>query len=206
MENKKTYTTIYRPSAIPSLLKTARERSVNTNMRQKKQLAKELGISQPRLSNIEDGVSVCPLDLALEWCRAVNDRTTEQAILHIFGTALPPTHPALVRNLPSQLVNHLEQLEEGINVTRRLLQIYADARPDKPFDAAQINEIEELAVQIVDTDQSSGCVLDSMALNWNINKDGVIDRWVLKTMNDGVIVRSSERLAQIKRVDMIGTM
>ncbi|WP_217988213.1 helix-turn-helix domain-containing protein [Terribacillus saccharophilus] len=187
-------------------MKTARERSVNTNMRQKKQLAEELGISQTRLSNIEDGMSVCPLDLALEWCRAVNDRTTEQAILHIFGTALPPTHPALVRNLPSQLVNHLEQLEEGINVTRRLLQIYADARPDKPFDAAQINEIEELAVQIVDTDQSSGCVLDSMALNWNINKDGVIDRWVLKTMNDGVIVRSSERLAQIKRVDMIGTM
>jgi len=204
MENKKTYTTIYRPSAIPSLLKTARERSVNANMRQKKQLAEALGISPARLSNIEDGTAVCPLDLAIDWCRAVDDAVTEKAILYIHGTALPPTHPRLIRDLASQLVNHLEQLEEGRQATRRLLEIYADIKPDMPLSESQLNEVEDLALQIVDTDQSSECVLDSISLNWGIDRKRVTDKWVLKTWNGGVIIRSSERLAQIKKADSMG--
>lgn len=190
---------IYRASSIARILRIARERSVNENLRTKTALAEELGITALRLTNMEKGTSLIPLDLAYEWCKAVEDKTAWRAIMHAYGESLPPTDPQLLNSVANQLTNYIEQSQQGIRAAERLLQISKDRRPKLAFSDKQVDEIINLATEIRDTDQSSECVLDSLAMNWNVCTDEVDRRWIQEAAVDRVIVTSLKQLDEIKR-------
>ncbi|WP_153465045.1 helix-turn-helix domain-containing protein [Sediminibacillus terrae] len=190
---------IYRTSSVPSLLRIARERSDNPNMRAKVTLSEELGIDRKRLSRMEEGTSPIPLDLAYEWCKVCGDMVAWRAIKHVYGDGLPPTDPRLIESLPNQLQNYIEQAEEGIKAAKKLLDMSADLRPGIGFNNQQLEEIETLATEIRDTDQASECVLDSLTINWGVSLEEVDRRWTQQALADHIVIPSVDQMDEIKR-------
>jgi hypothetical protein len=199
MPNTASKLKIYRTLRIKDILRIARERAVNPNMRTKKALSDALGITYMRLSGMEDGTSQIPMELAYEWCQVTGDRSAWQAILHIYGYTLPPTDPRLIESLSDQLTNYIEQAREGMAAAERLQEISSDRRPGVDFDERDIEEILRLAKQIRDTDQSSECVIESLEINWDLCIEDVDRQWTQQALSDHVVVPSIDELDEIKR-------
>lgn len=195
---------VYRPSALGEILKAAREYSVNENIRTKVALSKYLGMTQARLTGIEDGTSRINLNDALDWCEACSDRLARKAVMHIFGVSRIPTDPRLIEKLEQQLVNYIDQAQKGIKAAQELLNFSKDMRPGRKFEERQINEIKEHAGQIDDTYQSAECVLMSIETNWGVSWVDVQNAWTSEALVDRVAVSSVDRLISIEREKVFG--
>lgn len=199
MSNVANMPRIYRTSSIPVILRSARERAVNPNIRTKTALAASLGITYNRLSRMEDGLAEIPLELAYEWCLSVGDRVSWKMILHIYGAGLPATDPRLLESLADQLNDYIEQAQEGILAAEHLKQISKSRRPGMDFTETQTVEIIRLAKQIRDTDQASENVLDSLSINWGVRIDEVDRLWVQKAVANRVVPPTVQHMDEIKR-------
>lgn len=195
---------IYRPSALQTVLQTARECSVNGNVRTKKGLAQAIGISKERVADIENGFSQISQDLALHWCKACEDQLAYQTIMHMFGCDRPPTDPRLVSKLEQQLVNFVDQAEKGIKSAQKLLKISKDMRPGVQLSDSLKNEIKNLAGQIDDTHQAATCVMESIEMNWKVSQAEVINAWTSEAIIDAVAVRSIDEFIRIEKERAFG--
>ncbi|GGE47976.1 hypothetical protein GCM10011391_28450 [Pullulanibacillus camelliae] len=193
------HTTLYGGSAIPTILKIARERSTNENMRTKKALADALGTTPYRIAYIEAGVKQINLEDALEWCKVTEDRTAHKAILHAYGYGLPPTDPRLLQSLPNQLVNYIEQAKQGIEAAEKLLSISTQLRPHQRLDEYLVNDIQRLAEEILDTDQAAECVLESIRINLDVDIEDIRYRWIREALADEVVINTVSKMDEIQR-------
>lgn len=199
MGNRTESFSIYRPSSIRNILKSARERAVNPNMRTKKELSAVLGITYNRLSGMEDGTSQIPMELAYEWCMALEDETSWRMILHTYGASLPPTDPRLTTIPDRQFNNFKKQVKEALEAIEALTEICRDIRPGKKLDEKQMNVVVEHAQQVFDMKQATDCVLDSLKENLGLHIEDVIRRWTQKALVDGVVLQSIKQYDEIKR-------
>lgn len=204
MGNRENAASIYRPSALRIVLRVARECSVNPNVRTKKALSEQIGISKERVADIENGLSRISLDEALHWCDACEDQVARQAILHIFGCDRPPTDPRLIKKLEAQLVNYIDQAAKGIQAAKRLLEISKDMRPGRPIQESKKNEIKELAGQIDDSHQAATCTVESIEMNWGITQAEIINAWTSEAICDEVAISSIDRLVKIEKEKVFG--
>jgi hypothetical protein len=204
MSNKSGPALVYRPSSLGEILKTARECSVNENMRTKAELSEQLGMTVKRMTSIEGNFSRISLNEALDWCDACEDEMARQAVMHIFGVTRIPTDPRLIAKLEQQLVNYIDQAQKGIQAAQRLLQMSKDMRPGQHFGKAQINRIIEDAGQIDDTYQSSECVLLSIEKNWSIRWAEIQNRWMSEAIVDRVAVDSVDQFVKIEKERALG--
>lgn len=199
MGNTSTKTRLYGPQAIGNILRIARERCCQEERRTKRYMARELGITEQRLTNIEKGFSQPPFELAVEWCRIVEDDTALEQIKHIYLDELPPTDPRLLQSVPEQLVNFIRQSNQAIEAAKKLLMLTTELRPGKEFDVNTSLNILKFAEEILDSHQASECVLDSLEVNWGLNRNELYHNWILEAIKDEVIIKSVSQYEDIRK-------
>lgn len=188
-------TTIYRASAIGELLKSSRENSENESLRTKVGLSKALGIDMQRLKNIEDGFSYPDIDLIKRWCSLTNGEVEFQAILNIFGVALPATDPRLVIDLDKQLVNFIQQAKQAIVAADEMLIQQTKLRPDKSIDK-ELNLFIQLGEVFLDIKQAAESVIKSLEMNYRISAQ-IEKNWLQKMLLNGVILSSVDKILEL---------
>lgn len=204
MGNKIGFQSIYRSSALPIILQTARECSIRTDMRTKKAVGVEIGIAPLTVSNIEAGVSQISMDKAIEWCEACRDKLARKAVMHVFGIGRPPTDPRLTRDIGTQLFNYILQLNQGIEAAKELMKIKADMRPGIELSKGQKQRVAELAEEIIDTEQAAECLMESIEINIGVRSEDVQNKWTSEAVSDQVAVSSIERLINLERERVYG--
>lgn len=194
-------TTIYRASSVSELLKSARESSANEEFKTKTGLSKALGIDLQRLRNIEDGFSHPEIELIRKWCELTGGDTEFQAILNIFGVALPPTDPRLLVDLDKQLVNFIEQAKKAIEVASTMLVQQTKLRPDKPIDK-EVNLFITLAEIFFDIKQATESVIKSLEMNYRISEQ-IEKNWLQKMLLDNVLLTSVDKILDMGKENRI---
>ncbi|WP_054634839.1 hypothetical protein [Thalassobacillus sp. C254] len=200
MPNKTRGAQLYKPSAIPLILKIARERACQSERRSKKWLSEHLGITQKRLTNIEDGTAQAPLDLCLEWCDAVEDEVAKEQIQHIYGLGLPPTDPRLLESVPAELANFEKELDEAKKAAdeiKGMSQRFRSWAGLPQRDAEQLQN--DIARQILDIQHAAKCLLHAMKNEWNLNQTYVETDWINRAIHNGVIVHRVSDYEELMR-------
>lgn len=190
MTNTRSRACLYSPSQIGEILKIARERSCQEERRTKRFMAKELGITEQRLTNIEKGFSHPTFEIAADWCRIVEDYVALAKIKHIYRMGLPPTDPRLLISVPNQLTNLIKQAHGAIGAAESLMQISADMRPGRTISDHVATDILKMAEEILDMKQAAEATLQSMQKSWNLNIEEVERNWIQEAIADQVIIPS----------------
>lgn len=199
MANRQGRKRLYSPSAIGKILKIARERACQEEHRTKRYMAEALGITVERLTRMENGTSHIPFEIAVEWCKIVEDDTALAKIKHIYLNELPPTDPRLLQSVADQLVNFIRQAEEAIKAAQELLNISTSQRPGKKMDDSTIKDVYTNAEEILDTYQASQCVLKAMNEQWGMDVDKVKQSWIMEAIAEGVVIPSVTEYENMKK-------
>lgn len=201
MTNKRI--SIYRTSSVNRILQTARENCPDKELSTKKGLANYLGIGIARLTNIECGFSIPPLELSLDWCAAVGDSEAFQMIQHIYGIGLPPTDPRLL-DTTKQLYNLIKQCEEAVQSANKLMEYIRNIRPKKSISVDDIKRNDEIAKQIYDLKQASSITLNSLETQGLISSKNEVGRlWVQKARVDGILIDSFEEYETLRKKELV---
>lgn len=197
MGNAFAKTRLYSPSAIGDILRIARERACQEERRTKRYMALALGITVDRLTRMENGTARVPFEIAIEWCRVVEDETALEQIKHIYGMGLPPTDPRLLDSVPTQLANFIRQANQAIDAAKRLMQMSTDLRPGDQV--SESNEVMRDAEDLLDIKQAAECVLASMKKNWGLNIEKVNQSWMQEAIVDRVVIQSVSEFEKIRK-------
>ncbi|MBM0064970.1 sporulation sigma factor-processing peptidase [Alkalicoccobacillus gibsonii] len=189
---------LYSPSAIGTILKIARERARKDERRTKQFMADSLGISLPRLTRFEDGQSQIPFEMALEWCDICEDYTAKAKIKHIYGLDLPATDPRLLESVTDQLVNFMRQAQQAIDSAKDLLIMGTQIRPGEPASERFISEMYKHAEEILDMKQATESTLQSMSINWELDRQRLRGSWIQEALADKVVIASVSAYEEIK--------
>ena len=199
MSNNLNRVVLYSPSQIGEILKISRERACQEKRRTKRFVSEELGITVQRLTNIEEGFSNPPFELAVDWCQLVEDYTALEKIKHIYQMGLPATDPRLLESVPNQLINLIQQATGAIGAAESLLQISKDMRPDKPISERTSSDMLHLAEEILDLKQAVEATLTSMRTNWGLDIEQVTKNWIQEALADQVIISSVSHFEDIRK-------
>ena len=199
MANKGYQSRLYGPQSIGRILRIARERASQEERRTKRYMAEALGITVDRLTRMENGTAQISFEIAVEWCRIVEDDVALQKIEHIYLNELPPTDPRLLQNVTDQLVNFRRQAEEAIKAVDKLLEISLQQRPGKQMDKNQTEDAYRYAEEILDTYQAAECVLKSMQDQWRLDIDRLKQSWILEAIAEGVVIPSVSAYENLKK-------
>lgn len=189
---------LYSPSSIGSILRIARERACQEERRTKRYMAESLGITVSRLTNIEEGFSQIPFEIAIEWCQIVEDDTALEQIKHIYGMDLPATDPRLLESVQDQLSNFIEQATQSIKAAEDLLRLSKDIRP-RTGTEKYADIILEKAEEILDVKQAASNVLTSLKMKWKLDTDQLHRNWIQEAIADEVIIPSVSQFENIKK-------
>ncbi|SFP17492.1 hypothetical protein [Salibacterium halotolerans] len=190
MQNKTEKARLYNPSAIPTILKTARERAKKPERRTKRWLAEQLGMTERRLTGIEDGTSQVHLEECIEWCEAVEDFLALKHILHIYGISEPPTDPRLLDNVPSQLDNFKAEVEESFIAAKDIEKLSQHWRPWKGFEDRDRQQMQASAKQIRDVRHAADCLIVAMENQWGLNQQYVEATWINGGIANNILMHS----------------
>ncbi|MFZ4452055.1 hypothetical protein [Salibacterium aidingense] len=199
MQNSPAKAKLYNPSAIPTILKTARERALKPERRTKRWLTEHLGISERRLTGIEEGTSQIHLDECIEWCEAVEDPEALEQIMHIYGIGLPPTDPRLLESVSDQLDNLKPEIEEAFQAAKQIEQLSQRWRPWKGFKEHDQQLVESTAKQIFDIKHAAECLLSAMEKEWGLNKQHVEATWINGAISNDIVMRSVSDYEKLRR-------
>ncbi|USK71733.1 helix-turn-helix domain-containing protein [Peribacillus asahii] len=199
MSNNLNRVVLYSPSQIGEILKIARERACQEERRTKRFVSEGLGITVQRLTNIEEGFSNPPFELAVDWCQLVEDYTALEKIKHIYQMGLPATDPRLLESVPNQLINLIQQATGAIGAAESLLQISKDMRPGKPISERTSSDMLHLAEEILDLKQAVEATLSSMRKNWGLDIEQVTKNWIQEALADQVIISSVSHFEDIRK-------
>ncbi|MDQ0299683.1 hypothetical protein J2S78_002103 [Salibacterium salarium] len=199
MKNKTAKAKLYNPSAIPTILKTARERALKPERRTKRWLADQLGITERRLTGIEDRTSQIHLEECIEWCEAVEDSEALEQIMHIYGIGLPPTDPRLLESVSDQLDNLKPEIEEAFQAAKQIEKLSQRCRPWKGFNEHDQRLAETTAKQIFDIKHAAECLLTAMENQWGLNKEYVEATWINGAISNDVVMRSVSDFEKLRR-------
>lgn len=198
MGNTFSKTRLYSPSSIGDILRISRERACQEERRTKRFMAEALGITVTRLTNMEEGVSQIPFEIAIEWCQVVEDYTALEKIKHIYGMDLPPTDPRLLDSVQDQLTNFIEQATQAISAAEELLRLSKDMRPGTGSEKfADI--ILEKAEEILDVKQAASNVLTVLNTKWGLNLEKLNRNWIQEAIVDQVIIHSVSQFEDIRK-------
>ena len=190
MSNNSNRVILYSPSQIGTVLRVARERSCQVERRTKRYISHALGITERRLTNIEEGHSIPPFELAVDWCRIVQDYTALDKIKHIYQVGLPATDPRLLESVPNQLSNLIQQATGAIEAAESLFKMSKDMRPGRSMNEQTTLEMINMAEEILDLKQAAEATLSSMRQNWGLDMEQVIKNWTQEAIADEVIIPS----------------
>jgi len=199
MSNNSSRTILYSPSQIGTVLRVARERSCQVERRTKRYLSHALGITERRLTNIEEGHSIPPFELAIDWCRIVKDYTALDKIKHIYQVGLPATDPRLLESVPDQLNNLVQQAEGAINAAENLKRMSKDMRPGRSIDEQTRAELMKMAEEILDIKQAAEATLSSLRQNWDLDYEQVVKNWTREAISDYVIIPSVSYFEDLRK-------
>lgn len=190
MANTRKRACLYSASQIGEILKIARERSCQEERRTKRFMAKELCITEQRLTNIENGFSQPTFEIAADWCRISQDYVALAKIKHIYRMGLPPTDPRIQNSVPDQLTNLKKQAKGAIMAAESLLEISTDMRPGRTLTDRIVADIIKMAEEILDMKQAAESTLQAMVKNWHLNIEEVERNWIQEALADQVIIPS----------------
>ncbi|MGY4689305.1 hypothetical protein [Salibacterium sp. K-3] len=199
MQNKTAKSRLYSPSSIPTILKTARERAWKPERRTKRWLAKQLGMTERRLSGIEDGTSQIHLEECIEWCETVEDTLALELILHVYGLSEPPTDPRLLDNVPSQLDNFKAEVEESFTAAKDIEKLSQHWRPWKGFEDREQQQVQATAKQIRDVRHAADCLLTAMNNEWGMNQQYVEATWINGGIANNILMHSIGAFEELRR-------
>ena len=189
---------LYSPSSIAPILKVARERASKDERRTKQYMAKALGITLPRLTNIENGQAHVPFELAVDWCDICEDYTAKAKIIHIYGLGLPATDPRLLESVTDQLVNFMRQAQQAIDSTKELLIMSTQIRPGESPSERFVSDMYKNAEEVLDMKQATESLLQSMANNWELDRQKLKGNWIQEAIADKVIIPSFNAYEELK--------
>ncbi|MGG3798019.1 hypothetical protein [Metabacillus fastidiosus] len=181
---------LYSPSAIGDILRISRERACQVEQRTKRYMADALGITEKRLTGMENGTSQVPFEIAMQWCQILEDYTALTKIKHIYGMALPPTDPWLLESVADQLSNFIQQAQGAIEATEKLLQVSRQRRYGQQFSESEALEILKQSEEILDVQQAAECVIAALKMNWDMDVNQLFKNWIQEALVDKVIIPS----------------
>lgn len=181
------------------VLKTARESACQPEHRTKQGLANAIGIQAKRVTGIEDGTSECTLDLAIAWCEAVEDQTAKAKILHMYDLGLPVTNPLLIDNPLTQILNFKRQAAQAIDALDEIMDLSIQLRPGDNMAEKFKEELYRHAEEILDMKQASDCLLESLRVNWGLDRGKLRSNWTLEALADGILIQSVSHYEEIKK-------
>ncbi|WP_026701477.1 hypothetical protein [Salibacterium aidingense] len=199
MQNTSTKSKLYSPSSIPTVLKTARERALKPERRTKRWLAEQLGMTERRLTGIEDGTSQIHLEECIEWCEAVEDFLALKHILHIYGISEPPTDPRLLDSVSMQLDNFKTEVEEGFTAAKDIEKLSQHWRPWKGFEDRDRQQMQAAAKQIRDVRHAADCLLTAMDNEWGLNRKYVEATWINGGIANNILMHSVGVYEELRR-------
>lgn len=161
-------------------------------------MAEALGITVTRLTNIEDGFSQVPFELALDWCNIVEDETALEQIRHIYLMDLPATDPRLLESVQNQLSNFIEQATQSVTAAEELLRLGKDMRPGKGVEK-YAETILAKAEEILDVKQAASSVLTTLKRKWGLDSDQLQRNWTQEALSDQVIIQSVSQFENIRK-------
>lgn len=198
MANTITKNRLYSPSSIGPTLKVARERARKDERRTKQFMAATLGITVQRLTNIENGQAPVPFELALDWCDICEDFTAKEKIKHTYGISLPATDPRLLESVPNQLANFMRQAQQAMDAAKELLIMSTQIRPGEPLSERFTSDMYKHGEEVLDMKQATESLLQSMAINWDLDRQKLRGSWIQEAIADKVVLPSFNAYEELR--------
>lgn len=168
---------LYKRHEIPQRLAYCRLYSYKPEFRTQKALAKALGTSPQRLSEIENGIVEPNLELAARWCRITGHHEQWDIIKNAIDLepfAVPPVHPEFNQRLSDAMINLFEELPEAMTALEEMQRIWNNRRPGKPFDA---RPLLNPAKQLFDVFQAIKTIMFAAEREAGLSNDEVARIW-----------------------------
>ncbi|SDH82562.1 hypothetical protein SAMN04489735_10715 [Aneurinibacillus thermoaerophilus] len=186
---------LYNKQNLGLYLRFFRENSFVPGCEKQIVLAKILGISQKRVSEIENGfVKDIRLELALNWCTATGWHEGREVVMCMYGVdplALPPITPEFNQRYGDALLNLRKQLKDALAAVDDLMEIWNSRRPNR---IPQTKDMLSEKKQIIDVKSAINTTLYAAEREFSFEIPEVVRVWTQNTLSDGMIMPLPEEL------------
>lgn len=185
---------LYSKEQIGLYLRYFRENSHVPDYQKQSALGRALGISQKRMSHIENCLCAPDLEIVLRWCTLTGWHEGREMALYMYDVtpmALPPITPELNQRYIDSLINLKEQLMHAMESVDASIENYNSRRPGQAF--SFINLMPEKK-EIVDLIPAVKTVLYSAEREFGFDIPEVMRTWIQESLADGLTMPRLDEL------------